>query len=91
MEKVTIKLKPVESVYDLQYLDLLYCIQINTTMELPQIWMVESIYKDMPEGRMELHAFTVIIRNTATKSLWTLTFKEIQEMLDTERLKMVTL
>jgi hypothetical protein len=91
MEKVTIKLKAVESVYDLQYLDLLYCIQINSTMELPQIWMVESIYKDMPEGRMEIHSFTVIIRNTITKQLWTLTFKEIQEMLDSERLKIVTL
>jgi len=91
MEKVTIKLKPVESVYDLQYLDLLFCISITPSMEIGQIWMVESIYKDMPEGRMEIHSFTVIIRNIVTKQLWTLTFKDIQEMLDTERFKMVTL
>lgn len=91
MDKVNLKLIPVESVQDLSYLDLLFGVTIYNTIEFPHIYMVQSIYKDMPEGRMEIHAFTVILQNITTKKLWTMTFKEIQEMLDSERLKMIVL
>lgn len=91
MDNVNLKLTPVESVHDLSYLDLLYCIKIMPAGEIPEIWMVQSIYHEMPEGRMEIHSFTIIIQNIKTKKLWTLHFKEIQKMFDDEILKMITL
>lgn len=91
MNNVNLKLTSVESVLDLSYLDLLFCVKIMPSGEIPEIWMVQSIYHEMPDGRMEIHAYTVIIQNITTKKLWTLQFKEIQKMLDDQILKLITL